>query len=133
MNKQKLCEMEYTEKTKWKLLAFGSYKGLDYYVISLGTHPCGYVDCKEHEFNRYDIECNGGITYESDKLGFHYGDLNGHFIGWDYAHCWDYAGYETMFDESLRTGGQKHTTDEIIEECISVIEQILKQESEVKE
>lgn len=40
-----MIEMEYTNiRIKPIRLATGTYKGFWYYVISMGTHPCAYVD-----------------------------------------------------------------------------------------
>lgn len=43
-------------------IATGNYKGFDYYVLNLGTHPCAYVDVTDTELNsknygNIDIEC----------------------------------------------------------------------------
>ena len=51
------------------------------------------------------------------------------FIGWDYAHCGDYCGYEEYMPESIITYGKKWTTEEIIEECKNAIDQIIDFES----
>lgn len=41
----KIMEMEYQNtRVKQYRLADGEYKGFRYYVLSLGTHPCAYVD-----------------------------------------------------------------------------------------
>ncbi|MCI9015942.1 MAG: hypothetical protein HFJ53_02080 [Clostridia bacterium] len=37
--------------------------------------------------------------YDSQKL-------EGYFIGWDYAHCYDYAGYEERLPITIRTKGK---------------------------
>ena len=55
--------------------------------------------------------------------------LEGWFIGWDYAHCGDYCGYEETMPESIRTYGKKWTTEEIIKECENAIEQIIEFEN----
>lgn len=114
-------EMEYSSRNVLKLLAEGVYRNVKWYVMSLGTHPCGYVDIEGKVVCDSDIECNGGITYHGNALNIGKEVLDGFFIGWDYAHCWDYMGYYNESDT-----GQRHTTEEIIEDCKSVINQILK-------
>lgn len=74
-------------------LADGVYRGVPFYVLSLGTHPCAYVDIAPlglHEINECDIDCHGGITYHYDYLATV--DHEGNFLGWDYAHYMDYFG-----------------------------------------
>lgn len=48
----------------------------------------------------------------------------GWFIGWDYAHYSDFAGYELEMPVYMRTNGKRWTTAEIVEECKQVIDQI---------
>lgn len=74
-----------------------------------------------------DIDVNGGLTYSDNELmGI---KSENWFIGWDYAHCGDYYGYEETMPESIRTYGKKWTTEEIIEECKNAIDQIIDFES----
>lgn len=117
----KLCEMVYQEKRERTLLACGTHKGLDYYVVSLGTHPCAYVDYKDYNVDEDDIYCHGGVTYHEGVLYLPEGPLYGNIIGWDYAHSGDYVTFSFF-------PGMKHTTDEMIADCIDVIEQIVKEE-----
>ena len=130
MKEEKFAEMEYTPNRKRTLLAQGTYNGLNYYVLSLGTHPCAYVECDKNHIvdddHIYDIDCHGGITYNEKILILPDKRLESiQFIGWDYAHCDDYAGYEVNFPEDIRVGGYKWTTDEIITECRNVIDQVV--------
>ena len=105
-------------------IADGRYKGFDFYVISLGTHPCAYIDVSDttlsgEEYSNIDIICHGGLTYSDSILTTV--DKNGWFIGWDYAHYTDYfGGYFDSF-----TGCKKWTTEEIVDECKKVIEQLI--------
>ena len=62
------------------------------------------------------------MTYSSEHL--HTVDKKGWFIGWDYAHIYDFAGYELEMPIDIRTNGKKWTTYEIINECKQVIDQI---------
>lgn len=108
-------------------IANGEYKGFNYYVLNLGIHPCAYVDVTETklknvEYDRIDIECHGGLTYSDHKLLTV--DKEGWFIGWDYAHAGDYAGYDINFP-FITSPGRKWTTQEIVDECKEVIDQLV--------
>lgn len=57
----------------------------------------------------------GGLTYMADHLFIDdTQDVEGKFIGWDYAHAGDYAGY--YGDEGILADEKKWTTQEIFEE-----------------
>ena len=108
-------------------IAEGTYKGFDYYVLNLGTHPCAYVDVTEtllngKEYDSIEIQCHGGLTYSRDYLSTV--DKKGWFICWDYAHYGDFAGYELKMPIGIRTCGKKWTTAEIVNECKQVIDQL---------
>lgn len=110
-----------------EMLADGEYKGFHFYVLNLGTHPCAYVDVADSDLNGthysdIDIECHCGLTYSREYL--HTVDKKGWFIGWDYAHYYDFAGYELEMPIDIITGGKKWTTSEIVNECKQVIDQI---------
>lgn len=127
-------EMVYSNRRHREILDSSTYKGFTYYVVSYGTHPCGYVEIpKEHPYYGKgmfadgidDIEVHGGITFSNNTshwVGFE-GKPDGWLIGWDYARYGDYVchlstyGIET-FDE------KKWTTTEIIADCKAVIDQI---------
>lgn len=128
------------------VLADGSYKNHRYIVKSLGTHPTAYVqlnnsdlmyielirnahnDPEEVTYDDFPIECHGGLTYYSDQLyvgnrGNVPGHLiAGHWVGWDYAHCEDYCGYD--YDNPY-FHTKKWTTKEMIAECKNVIDQVV--------
>ena len=73
-----------------------------------------------------DIDVNGGLTYSDNKLmGI---SSDNWFIGWDYAHAYDYMGYYTE-GEFLAEETKKWTTEEIIDECKNAIDQIIEFES----
>lgn len=102
----------------------GEYK---WTVLSLGTHPCGYVAVPEnHPFyeKQYweiddQIEVHGGLTFGGRLQG-----SNDYWFGWDYAHAGDYTGYATF-----GTNDEKRwTTQEIVDECLNVIKQFQKYE-----
>lgn len=130
-------QMKYQADRKLEILCEGKYKAYQFYILNLGTHPTAYIEIPftnklfgmgygEIYDMGIDIEVHGGLTYADDYLR----DIknNTWFIGWDYAHYNDYAGYEIRFPEELRTGGKKWTTEEIFDDVVSVIEQIRKYE-----
>jgi hypothetical protein len=109
-------------------IAEGEYKGFTYYVLSLGTHPCAYVDVTNtnllgKDYSEIDIECHCGLTYAREHLTTV--EKKGWFIGWDYAHYCDFVGYELDFPTNLRTHGKMWTTKEMVDECKEVIDQII--------
>ena len=127
---------EYEKGQPAFVLNRGEYKGYEFLVISLGRHPCGYVCLTEENkyfgkfYDEIPIECHGGLTYSEPKISFlEWSDKykcmvrtsieDKWIIGWDYAHYGDY----TVFDRY----GDKHTTQEITEECKSVINQLRRQ------
>lgn len=122
-------DMVYSADHKVEILHNGEYGGYKFCILNLGTHPTAYVECKLGNCKTYDderldnIRVHGGFTYFG-KAYWDKGDKT-HYIGWDYAHCNDYAGYDVMFPESLRSfDSKKWTTAEIFEEVKSVIDQL---------
>lgn len=63
------------------------------------------------------------MTYSEEYLNTV--DKKGWFIGWDYAHHCDFAGYELALPTSLSSHGKKWTTQEIVNECKEVIDQLV--------
>lgn len=109
---------------KAEQIAGGTYKNFDYYVLNLKTHPTAYVDVSDSPLNGVlcydiDISCHGGLTYSEKTLRTV--DKKGWFIGWDYVHYGDYADC----DSDMYLNGKKWTTEEIVEECKNVIDQIV--------
>lgn len=121
--------MEYSAELKTEVLHEGMYRGYQYYVLSMGTHPTAYVEIPEdHKFygksyDDIDIKVHGGLTYSSDHLQDIKEDT--WIIGWDYAHTGDYLG---MLPDYANVGYKKWTTREMVEEAINVIEQIIENE-----
>lgn len=126
-------EMIYTNDKKREWLDHDEYKGYEYVIMSLGTHPTAYVGIPGAEanaiFQEEDLEesdhinVHGGITYENsfirDENKNEYS--NGKWwIGWDYAHLYDY-----MPDNDYGQYRKKWTTEEILEEVKSVVDQII--------
>ena len=130
----KIKEMIYQKDRKIELLYSDVYRGYKFYIMNLGTHPTAYVEIPkghplyEVDYNDIydDIDVHGGLTYSSNHLHISNDEeLTGWFIGWDYAHCDDYAGYEIGMPMSICVGGKKWTTEEIDEDCKDVINQIM--------
>lgn len=118
------------------MLDEGIYKGFHYAIVSYGINPCAYVEIPEghelygvnNEDEFIDIDCHGGITYVS-TIGLikpsNENHRDGHWIGWDYAHAYDYVSYLPV-DFIMTNGLKKWTTKEILEEVKDVIEQLIK-------
>jgi len=73
------------------------------------------------------VDCHCGLTYASSTLRIsQFETLSGFFIGWDYAHCFDFMGYnlDPRFSDCQLTDEKKWTTEEIVAECKTVIEQL---------
>ena len=97
-----------------------NYLGYDFYVVSLGTHPCIYVAIPEgHPWH--------GLEYTDETIditphcGFTFSGVldvcdNKWCLGWDYAHCDDF--YYPVWQ-----AGKKWSTSELIEEAHKTIEQ----------
>ena len=136
-----------------KVLFKSKYKGIQYVIVNYGgSHPCAYVEvtgtkideCKEFnklkekarskywfkrnrkKLNEADrsIYCHGGITYSSWRCPFVHepkmmDTQTRWYIGWDYAH------YDDFVAGLAPHKGKKWTTEEIIEECKNVIENVL--------
>ena len=129
-------EMVYSKERKIELLCKDNYKGFNYYILNLGTHPTAYIEIPKGHLlygmsygeiydKDYNIDVHGGLTYSDNHLQIL---ENGNwFIGWDYAHWSDYMPFYDEISISLKkwtTELKKWTTDEIIEECKKAIEQI---------
>ncbi|WP_417136675.1 hypothetical protein [Ruminococcus bromii] len=138
-------QMIYTpnRNNKGEILAAGDYKNFKYYVVSVGTHPCAYVDVSNtslanKDYCENDIDCHGGLTYGRDYLSaLDTEKTNGKwYIGWDYAHYGDYMpnSYISMSGVHINMFGvyeeweKRWTTEEIVAECKNVINQIVDKE-----
>lgn len=124
-------EMKYQFDRKIEVLDTGYCLGLLYYILNLGTHPTAYIKIpKNHkyykkEYDEIDIDVHGGLTYSKEHLWISETErIEGWFIGWDYAHYMDYAGYEEKLPTNVRTGGKKWTTEEIFKEVKEACYQI---------
>lgn len=142
-------EMEYKAAHIREVLHTEYKDGYYIGIMSYGTHPCAYIGLPiEHPYSGkpYEdipINCHGELTFShfgndiqaggpklewaEDVPDFRY------WIGWDYAHYNDFAGgmAEFLKEECQKTGidipfeeGHKWTTQEILNECYNVIEQL---------
>lgn len=106
-------------------VADGFYRGYHFYVLTMGSHPCAYVDVGYSKFLADEINCHGGITYEENILATV--SEKSYFIGWDYAHYNDFLVFNDRlakeYGESYRA--HKYTLTEIVKECVNVIDQII--------
>lgn len=92
----------------------GSFDGHKWFITSLGTYPCAYVESDIPEDLQNDIDCHGGITFWGN--GFPEFEDDSVYIGWDYAHAWDYSFFNL--------DGKKWTVEEIKNEIMEVVEQL---------
>lgn len=103
---------------KPEVLMHGQWKGFEFYIVSMGPHPCCYIVIPPGnplylvDYNKIDINVHWGLTF---------GERNKFFddkwcIGWDYAHCDDWAWYYPL--------GRKWTTAELFNEVVDAIEQL---------
>ena len=122
-----------------ELLYNGIYEGMHYYIVSMGTHPCAYIEIplknqliKMPELLAIDYLAGNNITYREAYLNTSEGTIiDSHdramFIGWDHVHSSDYTGFmeskiSSLFDYSAF---HKWTTEEMIEECKQAIDELL--------
>ena len=125
-------QMKYKTERIRELLCNAIYRGYHFYILNLGTHPTAYVEIPKiskfyrKHYNDIDILVHGGLTYSDDELRISDNTkmANSWFIGWDYAHIGDYMGFI-----DLEKNGKKWTTEEIIEECFNVIDQLIEGEN----
>lgn len=126
-------EMIYSKDRKVELLDKGTCCGFNCYILNLGTHPTAYVEIpKKHKYYQKNyneigdaIDVHGGLTYSENNLYIGENqEIEGWFIGWDYAHYNDYMGY---FDSNMISLNnlKKWSTEEIREEVYEVCRQLL--------
>ena len=131
-------QMVYQTERIFEILCQGTYKGYQFYIMNLGTHPTAYVEIPitNRLFGKgyneiydmgIDIDVHGGLTYSRDHLLG--GEKNKWFIGWDYAHAGDYAGYSEKYPGLFKISiyDKKWTTEEIFEDVVNAIEQLIKE------
>lgn len=128
-------EMVYTSYRESEIIARNVYKGVEYFVVNIGTNPCAYVPCDKEFLDKHrdewgdidGISVHGGVTYTgklSDLSAF--GDdpelEEVYCFGWDYGHAGDWSGYLT---DIYNEGSRKYDTWMVVEECKSAIDQYL--------
>ena len=116
-------EMIYSPDRKIEVLDTGYCLGFLYFILNLGTHPTAYIKIPENhkyygkDFMEIELPVHFGLTYSKNYLYISENEkIEGWFIGWDYAHYNDYAGYEQKMPLRFRTNGKKWTTEEIFKE-----------------
>ena len=128
-------EMVYFPNWISEIIAHNVYKGVEYFVVNIGIHPCGYVVCDKEFLDKHvdewgdidGISVHGGVTYTgklSDLSAFS-GDPDleeVYCFGWDYGHAGDWAGYLSDFTNE---GSRKYDTWMVVDECKSSIDQYL--------
>lgn len=122
-------EMVYRPMLKEReILDSGEYNGYKYYIVSLGTHPCAYVEVPEghicygkcdNDAYDLDIDVHGGITFGNFGLK---GVSDKFLLGWDYSHYDDY--YFPMLPFLNGYEGKRWTTEEMLEDVKSVINRL---------
>lgn len=139
----KIKPMKYKRKMHPPELLYNDiYEGMHYYIVSMGTHPCAYIEIplkskliKMPEILAINHLAGNEIGYREPYLQTSEGtiiDSTDHslFIGWDHAHSSDYTGFidlkplwlNNMFDFPEL---HKWTTEEMIEECKQAIDELL--------
>ncbi len=124
-------EIIYRNKLVTELLGFGVYNGYEYAIVSRGTPPCAYVRLtKDHiyygeDYDKIPVDCHCGLTYADSCIDV-LPERSGWWIGWDYGHCCDYAGYmkSPEWSDIDTSHYKKWTSSEIFEEVKQVIEQL---------
>lgn len=112
-----------------KILENKVYKGYEYCITTLGSHPCCYVLLpKGHQYygkfyTDIPIKCHYGLTYSENKL-LDIVKNNEWVIGWDYAHTDDFISFDMMFVEAGEYG-HKYTLEELRNDVYEVINQLV--------
>lgn len=78
--------MVYSSRRSFGILAYDTYKGYEYLVISYGTHPCAYIRADKLTKKQIDYineNCHGGITFRKQSMGNNIKNVEGEWIGWD--------------------------------------------------
>ena len=122
-------EMVYQDKwfplDEAEVLEKNFFKGYEYFIKNRGYYPSAYIALREGQpfykarlYEDVDVNCHGNCVYvvrEADKTT----------IGWDYNKLSDYHGGTSYVQRLLTKESAKvWTTEEIVEECKQVIEQL---------
>ena len=114
------------ERIAPEVLAEGDLKEHHYVILSLGTHPTAYVECKKPltQKQEYALRAHGGITYGGPVYWNR--EDNRYYIGWDYAHWGDYIGWNTKWPQLSNAHDKKWTTEEIYANVEEVVADLVK-------
>lgn len=116
-------DADFNTPRKSSIAAEGKYHGYRFMIIDRMSHPTAYVEVKPNhpffnkidQYDQMDIDVHGRLTY-ADYMNDHF------YVGWDYAHTGDYVAPFGSVDQD-----KKWTVDEIIEDCESVINQLIEE------
>ena len=117
-------EISYDGKMRKEVIVEEVYRGHKYVIIDGGMWPNAYVSVNTLSLeDAENISVHGGVTWKGEA---HWED-NPYtlYVGWDYAHCFDYVAMPEDVTEDYDEGKQKHTIEEIISHCKSAIDQLI--------
>lgn len=126
---------EYGRKEQPEVLFDEIIDGFRCMALNLGSHPCAYIQIpkghelygKEYEEADMFADVHGGFTFASFEAKTSKYLPEGFWLGWDYAHGFDFSGYYLKdIKGSSLNNMKKWTTEEIFQECKEVVEQLLK-------
>ena len=106
-----------------EILDEGYVHGYHYCIVSLGSHPCAYVEipkghpCYGLDYGKIKVSCHGGLTYSEKGIGPLFPDA--FWIGWDYAHFGD-----RIELPSCGRKGKTWTTREMLADVENVVYQL---------
>lgn len=112
----------YSFDRRYQLIYEGIYKGIKYFIISYGTHPCAYIE-NVWNFKSYDDE-------RLDDISVHYGFTflgekeRTNCLGWDYAHFNDHFEYRSI-TPARHSGVRRWMCEDILKEIKDVINQMI--------
>lgn len=131
---------DYIEDTSGKasvLLAYNKINNIEFAILNYrgGSHPCAYIKLPNYIDWEDEVECHGGVTYQSKQNPWSRkpNDIceDGMiWVGWDYAHYCDYTPpYKTleMFntDSAIKNVSEsKWTLEQILYDVTKAIESI---------
>ena len=131
LNRLNFYEPSYRYKKNFaRNLLTGTYNGYKFYIQDLGRFPTAYIEIpKEDKIYNIDytdsmvrnIETHFGLTYSRDYLVVNRNvkNVNDCTLG-------DYTEFDDIGDWTTNVYGKRWTTKEILHDCISVINQIIK-------
>ena len=130
MIKEMVYQAEWLTSDDAIILARDFYKDYEYFVVSYGVHPCAYIALREGQpfysatdYGDVNINCHGGCTFV-EKGYKNLFDSNYKVIGWDYGHYNDFSGSSIKWGTKWNERSKKWTTEEMIQECKNVIDQL---------